>query len=233
MAQKETITPVEVDVAVIIPVRNGADFIGEALHSVCDQTARPREIIVVDDGSTDSTAEIVATFPDVIYQHQPSSGAAEARNAGARRATMPFLSFLDADDLWTPRKTELQLRTMLERPELEIVSGRMQQFHTSESGKVILQGEPLDSRLLTVLLVRREAFWRVGPLSSAWVLGETIDWWARAIDLNVCHAGLRALVYLRRQHSKNIGRTIDKPGGEYLKMLRAVIERRRRTTPTE
>jgi glycosyltransferase involved in cell wall biosynthesis len=219
-----------VEVAVIIPVRDGADFIGDALRSVCHQTARPREIIVVDDGSTDQTAEVVRKFPDVIYQHQPRSGAAEARNTGARRATMPFVSFLDADDLWTPQKTEMQLRMMLEWPELGIVSGRMQQFYTSESGKVVLCGEPADSQLLTALLVRREVFWRVGPLSSAWTIGETIEWWARAVDFNVCRAALPEIVYLRRQHAKNLGRTTERPEREYLKMLHALVQRRRRPT---
>jgi glycosyltransferase involved in cell wall biosynthesis len=216
-----------VEVAAIIPVRDGAEFIGDALRSVYQQTARPREIIVVDDGSTDQTAEIVKTFPDVIYQRQPKSGAAEARNAGARRATMPFVSFLDADDLWTPQKTEKQLRLMLKRAELGIVSGRMQQFYTSETGEVILRGETADSQLLTALLVRREVFWRVGPLSSDWAVGETIDWWARVIDLNVSRAALPETVYLRRNHTKNLARTTEKPQREYLRMLHTVVQRRR------
>jgi glycosyltransferase involved in cell wall biosynthesis len=219
-----------VDVTAVIPVRNGAAFIGEALQSAFEQTARPREIIVVDDGSTDGTNLVVRKFPGVIYERQPPSGPAEARNVGARRGSMPFLSFLDADDLWHPAKTEYQLQRMEERPALDIVSGQMLKFRRSPTSGVIPVGTPSDSRLLPALLVRRRAFFRVGPLAAAWAVGETIEWWARAMDCGLLHDSISSVVYLRQVHGQNLGSTIEKPMQEYLKMLHAVISRRRNTS---
>ena len=217
----------QADVAAIIPVHNGAQYIREALASVYAQTYLPREIIVIDDGSTDNTSEIVKSFPDVIYHYQHQAGAAEARNAGVERATTLFIAFLDADELWTPKKTEKQLQLIFQHCEVGIVSGRMQQFTSEQAGKIILSGTASDSQLLTALLLRREIFWRVGPLRSTWTIGETIEWWARAVDLNIGRVALPETVYLRRRHAKNLGRTTEHSRHEYLKMLHMTIKRRR------
>ncbi len=99
-------------VSVVIPVRNGAQFVGEAIESVYDQTLLPDEVIVVDDGSTDETPDILRRFhgrPEFRSFRQPSGGEASARNAGVARARNEYIAFLDHDDLWQPEKLELQL----------------------------------------------------------------------------------------------------------------------------
>src|SRR5512143_4042211 len=96
-------------VSAVIPVRNGARFIAEALRSIQAQTVVPRQIIVVDDGSTDDTPDVVKSFAGIDYVRQPPLGVSAARNTGAARAGEPHLCFLDADDLWHPAKTERQL----------------------------------------------------------------------------------------------------------------------------
>lgn len=96
-------------VSVIIPVHNGRAFIADALRSVFDQTYPAIECIVVDDGSTDGTAEVVAaSVARAICVRQPRRGVSAARNAGAEAASGELLAFLDADDVWMPQKLSAQ-----------------------------------------------------------------------------------------------------------------------------
>ncbi len=104
-------------VSVIVPTYNRADLIGLTLRSVLAQSVAPVEIIVVDDGSRDNTAEVVATFGDVVrYVTQANAGVAAARNHGARLAAGDYLAFTDSDDLWHPLKLEAQLAALAATP---------------------------------------------------------------------------------------------------------------------
>ena len=98
-------------VSAIIPVYNCERYLAEAIESVLAQTYRPIGIIVVDDGSTDGSADVAKSFtdPQVRYFYQPNSGQGAARNQGTNLARGSFFTFLDADDLWTDNKLELQL----------------------------------------------------------------------------------------------------------------------------
>jgi glycosyltransferase involved in cell wall biosynthesis len=92
---------VEPRISAIIPAFNRETTIARAIESVLAQTRRPVEILVIDDGSTDSTAAVVATYGEVVeYVFQPNAGAAVARNRGVERATTPWVAFLDSDDCW-------------------------------------------------------------------------------------------------------------------------------------
>jgi GT2 family glycosyltransferase len=96
--------------SVVIPTYNRADCIGRTIASVMAQSLPPDEVIVVDDGSTDDTAGVVAGFDGrVRYVRQENAGVAAARNHGARLAGSEWIAFVDSDDLWHPRKLELQL----------------------------------------------------------------------------------------------------------------------------
>jgi len=97
-------------VSVIIPVFNGERYIRQAIRSVLAQTFEDIELLVVDDGSTDGTAEAVRSCRDRIhYTRQPNGGASKARNEGIRRSRGRYIAFLDADDLWRPEKLALQV----------------------------------------------------------------------------------------------------------------------------
>jgi glycosyltransferase involved in cell wall biosynthesis len=95
-------------ISVVIPVYNGAAYLGATLQSVMDQSEPPCEVIVVDDGSTDDTAAIARSF-GVTLISQENRGIAAARNAGTRAATGEYIAYLDGDDLWSPDKLEIQL----------------------------------------------------------------------------------------------------------------------------
>jgi glycosyltransferase involved in cell wall biosynthesis len=110
-------------VSVIIPTYNSANFIGNAVQSVLDQTDTIFEIIVVDDGSTDDTPLVLEPFKDKIrYLATENRGAAHARNTGMKAASGKYIAFLDADDLYLPGKLALQVDFIEAYPEVDIVA---------------------------------------------------------------------------------------------------------------
>jgi glycosyltransferase involved in cell wall biosynthesis len=109
-------------VSVIIPTYNYACFLREAIDSALVQTRPPLEVIVVDDGSTDDTAAVLARYGDRIrVLRQQNQGVATARNTGIAAARGDYLAFLDSDDAWHPRKLELQMQRFEAEPELGLV----------------------------------------------------------------------------------------------------------------
>jgi len=124
----ETIMPPSFDdadpplVSVVIPTYNRAASVVEAIDSTLAQTYPAMEIIVVDDGSTDDTREVVPRrYPQVRYFHQENGGVATARNFGIREARGEFVAFLDSDDLWLPGKTEKQVACFKQYPDVGLV----------------------------------------------------------------------------------------------------------------
>jgi len=106
-------------VSVVIPTRDRAWCLPRALRSVLDQTRRPTEIIVVDDGSLDSTRRLIRCgFPEVRYLVQPASGVSRARNLGIENARHPWIALLDSDDAWLPGKLAEQWRALQRTPRL-------------------------------------------------------------------------------------------------------------------
>lgn len=97
-------------VSVIVPTYNRGSWIAATLRTVLAQSHRALEIIVIDDGSTDDTEAVVAGFgPELRYVRQDNGGVSAARNHGAQLASGEYLAFVDSDDLWHPRKLEVQL----------------------------------------------------------------------------------------------------------------------------
>lgn len=109
-------------VSVIIPTYNRAYIIGRSIDSVLAQTYRPIELIIVDDGSTDDTAEVVRRYGDEVrYIHQHNAGVAAARNTGFAAARGEFIALLDSDDYWYPWKIELQIAFLQRHPDVGMV----------------------------------------------------------------------------------------------------------------
>jgi len=125
-------------VSVVIPAYNHGRFVGEAIQSVLDQTFQDFELIVVDDGSTDHTREVVTTFPDprVRYIYQSNRGQAAARNAGILASGGEYVAFLDDDDVWLPTKLELQVQVLDSQPNVALVCSDLYVFD-EESGATL------------------------------------------------------------------------------------------------
>jgi len=98
-------------ISIIMPVYNGASFIGDSIHSVLAQTHQDWELIIIDDGSTDGSRKIVESFKDarIQYDYQENAGVSAARNKAIRLSQGKWLAFIDADDVWLPEKLSAQL----------------------------------------------------------------------------------------------------------------------------
>lgn len=116
-------------VSAVIPVYNNGPYVAEAVESVLAQTRPPDEIVVVDDGSTDGTAEALRPYRDRIrYIYQNNQGEPAARNRGIRESTGQYIAFLDGDDLWAPRKLELQMECFRQHSKCALVYSDMSTF---------------------------------------------------------------------------------------------------------
>ncbi|MDX1640985.1 MAG: glycosyltransferase family A protein [Balneolaceae bacterium] len=168
-------------ISVIIPVYNGAEFIDETLKSAFSQTYSNIEIIVVDDGSTDHTSEIVAKYPDVHYIYQENQGVSVARNTAISAAKGNYIAFLDADDIWMPDKLTIQMEFMRKNPEIRIVTTEKENF--MEPGtelpdylKPNYKWETVGENLPSTMIVHRSVFEEIGYYSPEYSSGEDREW---------------------------------------------------------
>jgi len=228
-------------ISCIVPVFNGEAYLGEALGSIWQQTYRPLEIIVVDDGSTDGTAAVAAGYGDrVRYVKQINTGAPTARNLGLSMARGEFVAFLDADDLWHPEKLERQIARFAARPELQVCVSYLQNFWIPklEVEKSRFLGHPLSEPLAgystVTLLARRVLFEQVGLFSPDLRIGDTTDWFLRASEQGAVIELLSDVLAYRRMHEHNMSM---EPGSRQptsamqsaiLRVVKASLDRRRK-----
>ncbi|MDJ0581300.1 glycosyltransferase family A protein [Crocosphaera sp.] len=223
----------KLSISAIIPVYNGEKYLGEAINSILTQTYPISEIIVMDDGSTDQTAEVVKTFPSIRYYYQTNQGSAVARNEAIKLAKGNYLAFLDADDLWLPNKLELQVKTFQQNSEIEMVSGYVQQFISPELSETIKQEiscpqQPMVGTLMSALLIKKQAFFKVGEFDVNTVVGEFMDWYKRAMDLKIQIVMLPDTIMKRRIHKTNKGiKQRQQAISEYLMIVRKSIAQKR------
>lgn len=220
-------------VSVIIPVYNCERYLAQAIESVLAQTYRPIEIIVVDDGSTDRSADVAKRFAvPVRYCFQSHSGSGAARNRGIRMATGSHFAFLDADDLWVQDKLACQMKAFNNDSELDMVFGHTRQFYspdlvTSLKAKMHYTQEVMPAYTPSSLLVKRTAFFRVGFFSTNWRVGEFMDWYLKAMELRLKSLMLPAVMLQRRLHCNNTGIRNRDSKADYLRILKASLDRRR------
>ncbi len=220
-------------VSVIIPVYNCDRYLAQAIESVLAQTYRPIELIVIDDGSTDRSAAVAQRFGDsVLYCFQPNSGTGAARNQGIELARGGFFAFLDADDLWVEDKLARQMAAMSSNPELDVVFGQVQQFRSPELDESVKKSIHCPPELMpgyspSAMLIKREAFFRVGQFETNWQVGEFVNWYVRATDLGIRKMMLPDLVARRRLHETNQGVRQRHAAIQYVQILKASLDRRR------
>lgn len=182
------------DVSVVIPLFNKAPYIERTLRSVLDQTYRPREIIVVDDGSTDEGAEVVEAYASdkVRLLVQSNSGVSAARNRGIQSANSDWVALLDGDDGWHPRFLQSCVEATRRYPDVAAV---FTNFRRDERGKPQLQGGDGPRRLedyfrfalanrgfgmtASSVVLRRDVLLKIGAFPMGVARGEDIDTWSR------------------------------------------------------
>ena len=218
-------------VTVVIPVWNGARFIGEAIENVLSQNYPSLEIIVVDDGSTDDTAEVVRRLPcDVRYFRQENSGPAAARNRGIRDSSGDLIAFLDADDLWSEDHLQLLVREMTERPELDVVHGHAQLLtYVAETGAYEYTGSPEEAfpYYIGAGLYRKRAFDRVGLFDRTLRFGEDTDWYTRAREKGARMERLDLVTLLVRRHGENMTEDRKEIELSMLRVFKKALDRKR------
>ena len=189
---------------------------------------------MIDDGSTDGSAKVVERFsPKVQYHWQSNAGAGAARNRGVAVARGNFLAFLDADDLWAEDKLARQCFAFASDPTLDVVFGHIQQFYSPELGEEITRQIKIPVETMRgihpgAMLIKREAFLRVGFFKTDLQLAEFVDWYARATELGLRSFMLPEVVMKRRIHQTNQGTRYREARGDYLRVLKASLDRRRK-----
>ena len=180
-------------ISVIIPVYNGEKTIRETIESVLKQTFNEFELIIVNDGSKDQTLEIVNSIQDSrikVFSYQ-NAGLSASRNRGITQASGEYISFIDADDLWTPDKLESQLKALQENPQAAVAYSWTD--YIDETGRFLRQGSHVSVSgnafanllLLNFLengsnaLIRKQALLEVGEFDESLSSAEDWDMWLR------------------------------------------------------
>lgn len=207
-----------------MPVRDGARYLEESLLSIAAQTHAAAEVIVVDDGSTDASAEIAARLGARV-ERQPPTGQSAARNRGVAISQEALIAFLDADDLWPADRLERAVAVLDADPAPDIVFGHVRQFASADNPPEALS-QPQPALLFGAMVVRRAALERVGPFATTWRVGELMEWLFRAREANVRELMTDDVVLYRRLHGSNLGR---EPGDrvDHVRIVREALDRRR------
>jgi len=214
-------------ISAVIPTYNNARFIAAAVASIRAQTVPIAEIIVIDDGSTDDTEQVVAGLSgDIIYHKQVNQGPSAARNKGIELANGEWIALLDADDQWTNDKTKIQLDVARQTPSLHFIFG--DEAEIDVDGTIItpssldkhnllvhlkkISGQPLPNALAALVrknfvptssvLFRRDTAIKLGLFNSAIRFGEDLELWAKIAASYPIACAPEALI-LRRKHSES------------------------------
>lgn len=222
-------------VSCIIPVYNGAAFLGDAITSVLEQTHTQHQIIVVDDGSTDETRAVAEAFGARIeYVWQPNAGQTAARMRGIELMRGSWVTFLDADDLWLPVKTAVQLEYCAARPGLDATVTLFQNVwqDPAQQARYENSNHPLAKAAagynLSTLLARRELWERVGPLDTRLRHAASLDWFLRAEELGCVIELIPQVLLHRRLHTENLSRNnLIRSQQEHLRVMKAHMDKRR------
>jgi glycosyltransferase involved in cell wall biosynthesis len=179
-------------VSVILPIYNGAATVGRAIASVFAQTLSAFEIVVVDDGSTDNTASVLAGYGDKIrVVRQANRGLPAARNAAVAASRGELLALIDHDDEWIPQKLELAVAAMRTDPaaallysDLIVVNEAGEEFRRSQIGPDTAHAPTMDEMLTRIwpitpstVVMRRDAFDRAGGFCEQLISAEDIHFW--------------------------------------------------------
>jgi glycosyltransferase involved in cell wall biosynthesis len=217
-------------VSVIVPVYNGARYLGEALDSALAQDYGAVEVIVIDNGSTDDS-RAVAAARNVKLLHQERPGAGAARNTGIDASRGEILAFLDQDDVWLPSKLSRQVEFLLANPDRVSL---VQQTYFFEAGveapvwfgKRELLAADHTGWAPSCIAVRRATWDRVGRYDESLRHASDVDWFARARHLGIQYGTIGETLVRRRIHAENDS---GNPAAmkEFYVLLRAQAARKR------
>jgi GT2 family glycosyltransferase len=206
-------------ISVIVPTFNRWPLLGQALDSVLTQTFRDFELLVVDDGSTDGTAEELKKIGSRLRLFVTArKGVAAARNLGVSQARGRYIAFLDSDDTWLPRKLERQAAFMTQHPEFQIcqtgeiwvrngIRVNPRAVHRKPSGDILLPSLALCLVSPSAVMMTKELFERVGGFDESFPVCEDYDLWLRIGAEFPVPLIAEALVVKRGGHADQLSRS--------------------------
>jgi len=233
-------------VSVIIPAYNAAEYILDALESVFSQHYNNIEVIVVNDGSTDTTRDLVSSYPKpIIFLDQENMGSAVARSKGIAAAHGKYIAFLDSDDLWLPGKLSSQVVFLEDNEEYGLVYSNWVTWKANDDGEFVEKdfvnqrdniylSQPLSGWLYEQLLndcvvwtssvlIRQQICQEVGDFDTSLRRGQDYDYWIRVSRITLMHK-LDAIHAVYRIHKNSISSNIHDVNYEYCVLSKAIKE---------
>jgi glycosyltransferase involved in cell wall biosynthesis len=219
-------------ISVIIPCFNGERFIAAALDSIAAEQHPHVDVIVVDDGSTDLSADIAVSHRVPIQLiSKANGGVASARNAGLAAADGDLIAFLDVDDVYVNSKLARQAALLSEHPDVDVVNGLAQRMvlttTTEDTPGFRPFGDPLTVLALSTSLIRRAVFDRIGGFDVGRAFADDWDWFMRAREAGTIILNHPDVVAEYRRHDTNMTNDVAAGNQQTLEMLKASINRRR------
>jgi glycosyltransferase involved in cell wall biosynthesis len=223
-------------VSVVIPVHNGERYLADAIQSVLSQSYRPLEIIVVDDGSLDTTAEVVGEYPEVGYVYQDHQGVSVARNRGLDEAKGELITFLDHDDILLPDSIRRRVEYMKNHSGVWCLISKHRSYLEQDVNQApwIPEVEFTEGSYgFGYLMARRSVLAALGGFDPEYRTGELMDLFFRAEVTNYTIGKFPEITVLRRVHGKNLSRNVKAMRVNLLQSARATIQRKRQLREKE
>lgn len=220
-------------VSVVVPVFDGEPYLAEAIESVLAQDYEPFEVIAVDDGSRDRSAEILSRYKEVTVIRQPNTGCTGARNRGIDASRGEYIAFIDQDDRWTDGKLVRQVTALRDAPSAGYSLGHITLF--LEPGCPMpawmgargwMVGTSRVGYMPGTMVVRRGTFDELGLFDDRFQIGSDADWLVRARDEGVAAEVVPDVVLEKRIHRRNLSSHPD-GSSDMLTVLAASLKRRR------
>ena len=204
-------------VSVIIPVYNGKKYISETIESVLGQTYAPIEIIIIDDGSKDSSHNVIKPYLNdnkIKYYFQQNQGVAAARNFGIQKSSGNLIAFIDQDDLWLPEKISRQVSLMSTNSQLALVHGRIEFInengtrikplwtHPEVSGYCFKEMFSGNKIAMLTALVKKESIMAAGMFDETIAITDDYDLWLKISYTNMV-GYVDETIALYRYHGEN------------------------------
>lgn len=217
--------------SVIIPVYNGSQYLATTLDSVLAQTYPLHEIIVIDDGSTDSSPEILRSYGDRLrVTRQDNRGIAPTRNLGLQLATGDVINFIDQDDLWPAGRTEALVKALQSDPEAQIAVGQVEILYERSRPLSPLDnfGTAIREFYLGSLCIRKEVFEVVGPFHTGLGYADDVDFLMRRREAKIRAVYIDDIALRYRLHESNTSFDRKKTNSYLMAALRESLQRRRK-----
>ena len=222
----------EADISVILPIYNGEKYLRDCIESIINQSIIPKEILIIDDGSTDKSAAIALQYPQLRYHKTLNKGVANARNIGLEMASFDWIAFIDQDDLWTCDSLKSRMHALKDATHSKIVIGRQKWFlfgmDTPPSWvKKELMQDSLDGYLLGCSLIHKDLFELYGNFDDSFRFASDFDWLFRLKDAAENFIQVEDIVLEKRIHELNESRHAKASLAELTKAIYKSVLRKR------